>query len=563
MKLFSSFALFSLQIEARKPNVILLNTDDFGIGDFTIYNREAKVPTPNIDRIGNEGVKFLGASSASSRCSPSRYMLMTGRYSMEDIEARIINQGEPHLGEMFKKAGYKTGIFGKQQPIPNGILPENATNEDKEAIWGRNKEALKYKMEVGKFPNTLTVNQKFGYYVQTEPPQLLDYDYSFTQRGLCCAPGLHFENGRSTEPAETWVKLQPYPETAQEENYNPNGHNFPYTGYFGPEGHMENMTDPYEITNYCGWARQTIAGKTFDSREVEQENTSKLEKFIEDNHESPFFAYYGMNNGHAPFNTPLRFRNETEVGLFGEVILEADELVGRILDKLEEHDIADDTLVIFMCDNGPTTIGHKIKSEWGHNQWLLDLPESRVGPARTVELKGYKNGMGEASHRAPFLWRYPRKFAPRIIYEPKVQVSTVDIYATLAELIDYDLGCNEAPDSRSFLSYLETGEASEEIKKKPIMTHAFSQGNESEKKNAAIRKGNMKYNPGSKELFNTEWDPEETHNYYGEESFAKFQSYLDQYLIDWLNHIDAREEATKRGADKENCYPQFERFNWL
>ena len=92
MKLFSSFALFSIEIKARKPNVILLNTDDFGIGDFTIYNREAKVPTPNIDRIGNEGVKFLGASSASSRCSPSRYMLMTGRYSMEDIEARIINQ---------------------------------------------------------------------------------------------------------------------------------------------------------------------------------------------------------------------------------------------------------------------------------------------------------------------------------------------------------------------------------------------------------------------------------------------------------------------------------------
>ena len=71
----------------------MLNTDDFGIGDFTIYNREAKVPTPNIDRIGHEGVKFLGASSASSRCSPSRYMLMTGRYSMEDSQSRMINQG--------------------------------------------------------------------------------------------------------------------------------------------------------------------------------------------------------------------------------------------------------------------------------------------------------------------------------------------------------------------------------------------------------------------------------------------------------------------------------------
>ena len=92
MKLVSNFALFSLGIEARKPNVIVLITDDFGIGDFTIYNREAKVPTPNIDRIGHEGVNFLSANSASSRCSTSRYMLMTGRYSIEDKEARIINE---------------------------------------------------------------------------------------------------------------------------------------------------------------------------------------------------------------------------------------------------------------------------------------------------------------------------------------------------------------------------------------------------------------------------------------------------------------------------------------
>ena len=94
MKLFSSFLLFALENEARKPNVILLNVDDFGIGDFSIYNREAKVPTPNIDRIGNEGVKFLAANSASSRCSPSRYMLMTGRYSMNDSQFRMINQAK-------------------------------------------------------------------------------------------------------------------------------------------------------------------------------------------------------------------------------------------------------------------------------------------------------------------------------------------------------------------------------------------------------------------------------------------------------------------------------------
>ena len=102
MKLFSSLVTFSIA-ESRRPNVILLNTDDFGIGDFQIYNREAKVPTPNIDRIGYEGVKFMDAYSGSSRCSPSRYMLMTGRYDMTDSEYRKVEKGNPHLGEMFAK----------------------------------------------------------------------------------------------------------------------------------------------------------------------------------------------------------------------------------------------------------------------------------------------------------------------------------------------------------------------------------------------------------------------------------------------------------------------------
>ena len=106
MKLFSNLIGFLIaENKARRPNVILINCDDFGIGDFQIYNKAAKVPTPNIDRLGKEGIKFLDGHSASSRCAPSRYGLMTGRYNMEDNEYRQILPGEPHLAEMFKKSG--------------------------------------------------------------------------------------------------------------------------------------------------------------------------------------------------------------------------------------------------------------------------------------------------------------------------------------------------------------------------------------------------------------------------------------------------------------------------
>ena len=64
-----------------KPNVIVLICDDFGAGDFQVNNQYAKVPTPNIDRLANEGVNFKDAHAGSSRCGPSRYMMMTGKVS--------------------------------------------------------------------------------------------------------------------------------------------------------------------------------------------------------------------------------------------------------------------------------------------------------------------------------------------------------------------------------------------------------------------------------------------------------------------------------------------------
>ena len=123
------------------------------------------------------------------------------------------------------------------------------------------------------------------------------------------------------------------------------------------------------------------------TEEVSEEVSQRILNFIDENHEQPFFAYYAMHSGHAPFNSAERFRNQTEAGILGEVIMEADEIVGQIMDKLEKHEIADDTLVILMTDNGPTITGEQIKELFGHNQWLVDLPESANLPARTVQLQ--------------------------------------------------------------------------------------------------------------------------------------------------------------------------------
>jgi arylsulfatase A-like enzyme len=85
---------------------------------------------------------------------------------------------------MFKKAGYRTGLFGKQQPLPNGIKKEHRTLEDWEKYEERNQAAWEFRQAVGRFPNELNVFQDFGYYVQTKKPQLFDYDYSFIKARL-------------------------------------------------------------------------------------------------------------------------------------------------------------------------------------------------------------------------------------------------------------------------------------------------------------------------------------------------------------------------------------------
>ena len=70
----------SLAAAADKPNIIFILADDQGYGDVSILNPESKIPTPNIDRMAAEGLKFTDFHTAASICSPSRAAFLTGAY---------------------------------------------------------------------------------------------------------------------------------------------------------------------------------------------------------------------------------------------------------------------------------------------------------------------------------------------------------------------------------------------------------------------------------------------------------------------------------------------------
>ena len=104
------------------PNVAVILTDDLGYGDVSAYNIESKIPTPNFDRIANEGIRFTDAHTPDGVCTPTRYGLLTGRYAWRTRLKRgvlrgssppLIEPGRLTLATMLKLRGYRTAMVGK------------------------------------------------------------------------------------------------------------------------------------------------------------------------------------------------------------------------------------------------------------------------------------------------------------------------------------------------------------------------------------------------------------------------------------------------------------------
>lgn len=105
----------------KKPNILIIYADDLGYGDLSCYGGD--IPTPNIDSIADDGIRFTQFYVSSPACTPSRYTLLTGSFSqrsrggLNDVympgDEMHFHPGEKTLAEMLQSAGYHTAIFGK------------------------------------------------------------------------------------------------------------------------------------------------------------------------------------------------------------------------------------------------------------------------------------------------------------------------------------------------------------------------------------------------------------------------------------------------------------------
>jgi arylsulfatase A-like enzyme len=205
---------------------------------------------------------------------------------------------------------------------------------------------------------------------------------------------------------------------------------------------------------------RTIA-KNPDQTQLTTWYTERAVKFIDQNHQRPFFLYVPHSMPHVPLFVSDKFAGKTKRGLFGDVIAEIDWSVGQILAALDRHEIADRTLVIFTSDNGP---------------WLSYGDHAgSAGPLREGKGTAWDGGV-----RVPCVMRYPGLIPPGT--ECDEPAMTIDVLPTVAKLLSAELP-QQKIDGKNILPLLRGGSA-----RSPHEALYFYWGNELH----AIRSGRWK-----------------------------------------------------------------------
>ncbi|GAA3515292.1 hypothetical protein GCM10022393_31600 [Aquimarina addita] len=293
------------------------------------------------------------------------------------------------------------------------------------------------------------------------------------------------------------------------------------------------------------------AHQNYKDRLVGTTLKDKAISWIKENKESPFFLYFATTNIHHPFTPAPQFIGTSEAGPYGDFIHELDWMVSEIMRTLDEEGLADNTLLIFTSDNGGMlNRGGQVAREAGHNA--------------NGDYLGFKFDAWEGGHRIPFIARWPGKISPGSTSNQ--MLSNVDLFATLAAIIDYKPTKNEGPDSVNMLTAL-LGDPKEPVREhmviaassknhlsirkgKWMLIPAQGGGGFSDKQlgshgfggpgafpftkeiNSDIENGEIKKNAPKAQLYNLEKDPYQSINLYKQNTklAAEMQAILKQIL---------------------------------
>lgn len=451
MKTLSSLVLALATVCAAdaakpKPNLLIIYADDLGYGDVQCYNPErGKIPTPHIDKLAAQGMRFTDGHSSSAVCSPSRYALLTGRYHWRTrLQASIIGVfGEPliaadrmTIGTLAKQNGYRTAAIGKWHlgwdwPITKeqrSLLQasKNAGKDDESKPKGEPAVATEKQLEFWKsvfskpIPGGPT-SRGFDSYFGTDIPNWPPYCFIENDRTL----GI---------PSE----------------------------FLGASDLGNNRA-----------SRQGPALKDWKLENILPTLGDRAAAFISDavKRPEPFLLYLPLTAPHTPLAPVEEWKGKSGLNTYADFVMQTDATIGRVLNALEKSGAADNTLVLFSADNGCASyIGISDLEKMGH------FPS---GP-----LRGFKGDAWEGGHRVPFIVRWPGQVKAGSVCAQLVQQS--DLMATFAEVLGTQLPANVAEDSVSLLPLLKGGD-------QPVRENAVSASINGV---PAVRSGSWKYIPG-------------------------------------------------------------------
>ena len=401
------------------PNIILMMADDMGMGDTSAYQDftgnadEVQLHTPHMERLASMGVRFTDAHTPSSRCSPTRYSLLTGRYAWRNRLKHwvlygaqgdpMIEPDRPTIASMLRDHGYVTAMYGK---------------------WHV---GLRYRRADGS-PAAGWEDADLTQPLHTSP---LDHGFDharFTSRS-------HGTSGPNA-PEESSGRGPGHVHGRTVVAATGDGKRLAVTG-----------SDAY-VLHRLG-SRHSDNAMHFLSSHVSEATTSS----------KPFFLYYPANANHGPY-TPdatiggvavagaARTKSGQPMDARHDYIFENDVALGRMLDWLEEtadprhpdSRLIETTLVIFTSDNGAEKDS-----------------DIATGPFRSNKGSAYEGG-----HRVPFIVSWPQGgVGDGDSSDPgessPAAISLTDMYATFAEIIraelpDVTAGEKGGEDSFSVLS---------------------------------------------------------------------------------------------------------------
>lgn len=329
----------------KKPNFIIIFTDDQGYGDVGCYGAKG-FKTPNLDRMAEQGVRFTNFYVPATVCTPSRAALLTGCYPkrvglheavLYPYSKHGLNPNEITIPKELKKLGYKSACIGK---------------------W-----------HLGHHPKFMPNNQGFDYFYGV--PYSNDMDRHYYKRIQFQSPPLPlYENEQLIEE--------------------------------GP-----------------------------DQKYLTKRYTEATIKFIQENKDRPFFIYLAHSMPHLPWHVSVRFKDSSQLGLYGDVIQEIDWSVGEILKTLVESNLDKNTMVIFTSDNGPVT---------------------RKSAGSAGPLRGRKATTWEGGQRVPCIAHWRGKIPAGYVCEELA--TTMDFFPTFTKLAGRNVYPEQKIDGHDFSQLL-------------------------------------------------------------------------------------------------------------